>query len=110
MKDRKSKFYLLLGKNIALHRKQINKNQEELGKSLNLSRATIVNIEKGRHQINAFQVWEIASFLNISVETLLPSINDFLKFEEKPILIPKNLEKEFSLDTIENLLRFIKDI
>jgi DNA-binding XRE family transcriptional regulator len=110
MKSKKSIFYLLLGESIARHRKLINENQENLGEFLNLSRPTIVNIEKGRHQCNAFQLWQISQFLNTSIENLIPSSQEIAQLEEKPIIVPSRLEKDFSSSTLEELMKFINDI
>jgi transcriptional regulator with XRE-family HTH domain len=110
MSDRKSNFYLLLGNNIARLRKQSNKNQEELANFLKLSRATIVNVEKGRHHPNAFQLWEICQFLNVTTDSIMPTNEDVSRFEDKPIILPSNLEKEFSTSTIADLKKFIENI
>jgi DNA-binding XRE family transcriptional regulator len=110
MKSKKSIFYLLLGESIARHRKSINENQENLGEFLNLSRPTIVNIEKGRHQCNAFQLWQISIFLKTSLENLIPTPQEISQIEANPFVLPQHLEKEYSTATIEELMKFINDI
>lgn len=47
-------------------------DQETLSKHLNLSRTSIINIEKGRQRISLEQAWMAASVLDITISELLP--------------------------------------
>lgn len=71
-------FYRELGNRIQQARKRhVRKrrglSQEELGHMVDLSRASISNIEGGRHQLKVFQLVKIAKVLGVSVEALVPS-------------------------------------
>ena len=48
-------------------------DQETLSRHLNLSRTTIINIEKGRQRLSLEHAWLTAQVLEISIEELLPS-------------------------------------
>lgn len=47
-------------------------DQETLARHLNLSRTTIINIEKGRQRLSLEHAWLAAQVLKISVDDLLP--------------------------------------
>ncbi len=70
----KIEFYLAFGRKIAEARKRKGISQTELGNFISLSRASILNIEKGRQQINLYQFWRITAFLNIDVTKLFQEI------------------------------------
>lgn len=48
-------------------------DQETLSRHLNLSRTTIINIEKGRQRLSLEHAWLAAKVLGIPIEDLLPS-------------------------------------
>lgn len=48
-------------------------DQETLSRHLNLSRTTIINIEKGRQRLSLEHAWLAAKVLGIPIEHLLPS-------------------------------------
>ncbi|MVT07753.1 helix-turn-helix domain-containing protein [Chitinophaga tropicalis] len=66
-------FYLQIGNNISAARKAAGLSQEILGDQLSLSRASIVNIEKGRHRLMIHVLVEIAQALKVDLSTLLPA-------------------------------------
>jgi transcriptional regulator with XRE-family HTH domain len=66
------KFYQLLGERIKNARTQTGLKQEAFASYLNLSRASIVNIEKGRQHPPIHLLFVIAKVLNIEVTQLLP--------------------------------------
>lgn len=69
----------MLGNCIREARRNAGLKQETFAGFLKLSRASIVNIEKGRQHPPIHLIWVIARALNIPVEKLLP---DFMHIEE----------------------------
>ena len=79
-------FYTELGNSIKKFRLISGVKQEYLAYLLNLSRASIVNIEKGRQRPSIHLLLEISKILNVEVISFLPqvkknleSIDDFKK-------------------------------
>jgi DNA-binding XRE family transcriptional regulator len=73
-KERKS-LYSIVGNNIRAIRERNSIKQGALAEMLNLSRASIVNIEKGRQQPSLHLLIEIAQALNVEFLELLSNIN-----------------------------------
>jgi DNA-binding XRE family transcriptional regulator len=79
-------FYTTLGDSIKSARLKSGIKQEYFAHLLDLSRASIVNIEKGRQRPSIHLLLEISEILNVEVISLLPqakknvkSIDDFEK-------------------------------
>lgn len=66
------RFYQMLGERIKAARHKAGLKQETFASFLQLSRASIVNIEKGRQHPPIYLLWVIAKVLNIEVIELLP--------------------------------------
>lgn len=67
------KFYQMLGGLIKNARTQAGLKQEAFASYLNLSRTSIVNIEKGRQHPPIHLLWVIAKVLDIDATSLLPA-------------------------------------
>jgi len=65
-------FYISVGERVRQQRKSAGMDQETLSRHLNLSRTTIINIEKGRQRLSLEHAWMAAQVLGISIEVLLP--------------------------------------
>lgn len=66
MTAKEQKFlYQILGNQIRSFRENSGLSQNELGKSLNLSRASIVNIEKGRQNPSLHLLLELSKVFNV---------------------------------------------
>jgi transcriptional regulator with XRE-family HTH domain len=65
-------FYQMFGSRLRALREKRNVTQEELGRRVDLSRTSIVNIEKGRQRILLHQIVEIAGALDARPVELLP--------------------------------------
>jgi transcriptional regulator with XRE-family HTH domain len=83
------KFYQEIGSLIQQQRKNQGISQELLGNYLNLTRASVINLEKGRHRPALHQIFLIADLLNIDYTNLFP------KVEQK-----KSVHKEISLKSL----------
>lgn len=97
------KFYTDVGENIKNYRSKLGYSQDDLAKYLDLTRTSIVNIEKGRQRPPLHAICEIASFLKISIEDLIPAKDekeqiDFLKSVKENIDLIKSKYKEVSID------------
>jgi transcriptional regulator with XRE-family HTH domain len=67
-------FYEQLGQRLATARRTQRLTQERLGDSVDLSRTSITNIEKGRQIVPAHLLAKFAQTLNVSILELLPPI------------------------------------
>jgi DNA-binding XRE family transcriptional regulator len=100
-------FYEKLGGCIRQARLSADIKQEVLANSLNLSRASIVNIEKGRQRPPIHLIWSIAKILNLEVTDMFPQFN-----ASDPSIIDwrKKISKEVkeTKETKNKLLEFIE--
>jgi transcriptional regulator with XRE-family HTH domain len=65
-------FYIELGARIKTERTKRKINQEDLGAQLELTRASIINLEKGRHRPSIYQLLSIANYFNLEYTALIP--------------------------------------
>lgn len=65
-------FYREVGARIREARDMAQINQETLAMQLGLTRASVINLEKGRHRPSLFQLLEIAKFLMCEYTSLVP--------------------------------------
>ena len=68
-------FYKQVGEKIRFQRIKAQMDQETLSRHLNLSRTTLINIEKGRQRLSLEHAWLAANVLVISISDLLPPMN-----------------------------------
>jgi DNA-binding XRE family transcriptional regulator len=68
-------YYVALGRQIAAVR-QAKMTQEDLARTVALTRTSIVNIEKGRQQVLVHTLVDIARALGVPVTELLPPPGD----------------------------------
>ena len=73
MRDFKGILYYIIGNRIKSLRTERALSQEDLSVQLNLSRASISNIELGRHQIPLFLLYELSLFFKIGIYDLIPT-------------------------------------
>ena len=65
-------FYKEIGQRIKSERIKRDISQERLGSHLDLTRASVINLEKGRHRPSLYHVIQIASFFEIDYTALVP--------------------------------------
>lgn len=94
------KFYSDLGENIKELRQKKGYSQEDLAIFLNLTRTSVVNIEKGRQRPPIHTLSEIASFLNVHIYDLFPSAD-----EKKQIDLLRDMK-----ESIEVAKKHFKDV
>lgn len=90
-------FYSELGEKIKVERLRQRISQEDLANFLDLTRSSIINLEKGRHRPSIYQLLQIAAMLNIEYTKLIPvaleinkntTTNEELKNKVQSILDP----------------------
>jgi len=81
--------YQRFGGLIKKHRRGMCMTQDELATKVNLSRASIANIESGRQKILLHQVYVFAKFLNMKPTDLLPKTDIFEQSHHSPKLKTK---------------------
>lgn len=88
--------YQMFGSRVRALRERKNVTQEELGRRIDLSRTSIVNIEKGRQRVLLHQVVEIADALDAKPAELLPkaSAEKALELRDDVALLIESLEAE----------------
>lgn len=65
-------FYQELGHRIKTERLKRNISQENLGDQIELTRASVINIENGRHRPSIYQLIMIANYFQIEYTYLVP--------------------------------------
>ena len=75
----KELLYLKIGENIKRHRESQKIKQGDFSKLLDISRASVVNIEKARQHPPLHLLIDIARVLKVSVHDLIPSTDKSLK-------------------------------
>lgn len=68
-------FYAEIGKLIKRYRSLNNMTQEQLSAKVNLTRASITNIERGQQKISIYTLHLISKSLKISPDKLLPKMD-----------------------------------
>lgn len=66
-------FYREIGETIKAERLKNGMSQEILAEQLELTRASVINLEKGRHRPSVHQLVIIAETLNVEISSLIPA-------------------------------------
>lgn len=69
-----NKFYAKIGDLIKNERLKSGKSQEDLARYLDLTRTSIINLEKGRHRPSIYQLLLMAEYFNLEYTKLIPII------------------------------------
>lgn len=88
-------FYLKVGGNIRRAREAVNLKQDELANLLGLSRASIVNIEKGRQCPSLYFVVRATHVLKVSIEDLLGDLYNKNNISES--ILSNSVERKIRL-------------
>jgi len=108
--------YQELGVNIKKLREEKGYGQSEFAGLLTISRASLVNIEKGRQHPPLHNLYEIARLLGIPLPELLPDLSQQIEIDIDPS-IEKQIEKiavngdsssDKSLELQKKLLEFVR--
>lgn len=112
-KEEQKYLYELIGNQIKELRKKAVFSQEDLANKLNLSRASIVNIENGRQHPSLHLLIDLTRILNVSLDTflneeLLKEFNNKNKLSQIKKQISKASDEFDSTFDSEKILAFIK--
>lgn len=88
----KNLLYSEIGLRIKECRQNRGMNQETFAKLLNLTRASIVNIEKGRQRVTIHLLYDICKITNVNIKDILPDLQGETKLELLPTW-KKKIEK-----------------
>ncbi|MEP7127885.1 MAG: helix-turn-helix transcriptional regulator [Chitinophagales bacterium] len=101
-----SDFYLILGQRIKTARQKAGINQEAFAGYLRLSRASIVNIERGRQRPPIHTLWNISKLLSTDLVTLFPD------FDSSVMLNPNYQSKLSQQDkgARKKIIAFIEEV
>lgn len=92
MKDSdKERFYTEVGRSIKEARNKAGLSQAELAKKISMSRASVVNIEKGRQNPPVHLLWVLSKTLNVPLLELIPDFQ--LSEDEINSFFEKAMEK-----------------
>lgn len=67
-----NEFYQEIGNRIREARNNQGLSQDSLASCLNLTRNSIINLEKGRHKPSVYQIYELSGILNVDFFSLIP--------------------------------------
>src|SRR5690349_4047030 len=70
--DEHRRFYVELGKRVERARRRRGLTQEKLATAINLTRTSVVNVEKGRQRILSHTLVDLMVALNVKADELLP--------------------------------------
>lgn len=105
------KLYQILGAKIASFRSEKNITQTAFAKQISLSRASVVNIERGRQRPPLHLIWEIAVHLDVELEDLLPDLLEIqMDSEEEKLIVEAKKQVDVNKKTEKKLTQFIKDL
>ncbi len=66
---------LFIGGKIKQRREELRLTQNDLSEKLNVSRASISNIESGRHVVQINTLYDLSEVLSVNVSFFLPNIS-----------------------------------
>lgn len=99
--------YIEIGQLIKKARVLSGLTQQDLSEEVNLTRASITNIERGKQKISMYTLYLIANALNISPKSLLPE-QSILQKSESPLYgnltVIKNKTTKEEFEWIKNVI------
>lgn len=98
--------YKRLGTAIKERRKQLGLTQEQLSNQLELSRASLANIETGRQRLLVHQLYRLAGCLAVRVIALLPESDEV---EDLGILDSVSVSENLNLEQRQQVVRLMLD-
>jgi len=112
MTDKEQLFlYKSIGDQIKILRNRSQISQEELAKRLDLSRASVVNIEKGRQHPSLHLLIDLARIFNVSVLDFLSNqFSETAVQSERISRLKKEITKVTTGDSIKLVSEFIDQV
>jgi transcriptional regulator with XRE-family HTH domain len=106
----KEALYKLLGERIRKIREELDLSQERIAKEIGLGRASISNIEAGKHQIPLSTLYQLSKSFKKEIHMILPTYNEVIEKmnaseipDIKSVLDKEPLNKK-TLSDLENLI------
>ncbi|AND41439.1 helix-turn-helix domain-containing protein [Cytobacillus oceanisediminis] len=93
--------YIEIGKLIKKTRLLRNLTQQELSESINITRASIANIERGSQKISLYTLYQVAESLDVSPKSLLPEVEVLTKSQKNLNTDLDNLKERLTLKELE---------
>ena len=95
MPNSSERVYAEFGALVVAHRQRLDgMTQAELARRIGLSRTSVTNIERGRHHVSLHQFLCIATALEVTPETLLPSIPQVRAVSRMADILPEGLPED----------------
>lgn len=97
----KERLHRVIGENIRFARERANLKQEAFADRIGLSRASVINIEKGRQAPPLYLIWEISRILEVPVQDFFPKQEPYTNLTENKNSVEleesivKSLDKHF---------------
>lgn len=110
MSNFNSVLYQILGGRIKERREELQLNQEDLGKKVDIGRSSISNIEKGRQKPPLSVIYKICNHLDIDIHYVLPTfreIDETVKTEDNKSTLQTYIDKS---DLDENIKKEIDSL
>ena len=108
-KARNQQLLKFVGHSVRRARQMKGYTQEDLGHQVNLSRASIVNIERGIQQLSTCTLYTLASFFKCHVGEFFPRTEKELRMFKVPnqvrILLPSGATARVSADAPDKLVK-----
>jgi transcriptional regulator with XRE-family HTH domain len=87
--------YKIVGDRIRARRKTLGMTQAQLAQRLEISRASLANIETGRQSVLVHNLYSIAHAIDLAPESLLPAVSvDSMKNETPAVELPTDLRSD----------------
>lgn len=98
-------FYKEIGETIKAERLKNGMSQEILAEQLELTRASVINLEKGRHRPSVHQLVIIAKTLNVEISSLIPVPTKTQKMTKEILNISEAISDQGMIDnSTENVV------
>lgn len=103
-KNTSQKLYKIIGEKIRSFRHG-KMSQQQLADKLNLTRTSITNFETGNQRVQIDTLWKISDFLDVTIQELLPTKEDFGTLYDE--LLEDN-DKEWIENVIQDAKKEVK--
>lgn len=112
MNDFKDSLYKIVGEKIKAKREKLQITQKHLSENLGISRASVSNIEVGRHQVTLANLYDISKILKIDICDLLPKYDEIVFLVNSKVLdYTTHVDKDkFNNKEIKSISDVIKKI
>jgi len=107
-----NRFYSVVGENVKKARENAGFNQSEFATLLGLSRASVVNIEKGRQHSPLHVLWDISRHTRVSLASLFENVDQQNNSAEMLDSVDRKISELLKNDansSIDKVAQFLKE-